>query len=65
VLVVLDFDVEVLEEPGQLGGVVLVEGVAQIGDGRECGLHRFGMNVGRRVCLEAARSCSSCSRSVR
>ena|SRR5438876_10213226 len=52
VLVVLDLDVEVLEQLSQLGGVVVVEGVAQVGEGGECGLDRFGMDVGRRVCLK-------------
>lgn len=51
-LVVLDLDVEVLEELRQLGGLVFGEGLAQIGDGCERGLNRFGMNVARRVCLE-------------
>ena len=52
VLVVLDFDVEVLEELCQVGGAVVVEGLAQIRDGGERGLDRFGMDVGRLVCLE-------------
>jgi hypothetical protein len=50
--VVLDFDVEVLEELRQLGGAVFVEGLAQIRDGCERGLDRFGMDVGRRAYLE-------------
>ncbi len=51
-LVVLDVDVEVLEELRQFGGAVVVEGLAHIGDGGERGFDRFGMDVGRRVCLE-------------
>jgi len=52
VLVVFDFDVEVFEELCQLGGVVLVEGVAQVGESRERGLDGLRMDVGRRVRLE-------------
>jgi hypothetical protein len=49
VLVVLDFDVEVLEELRQLGGAIVVERVAQIGDGGESGLDRFGVSFNQRL----------------
>src|SRR5581483_17733 len=50
--VVLDFDVEVLEELRKLVGAVFVEGLAQIRDGCQSGLDRFGVDVDRRACLE-------------
>ncbi|HZR93028.1 MAG TPA: hypothetical protein VFA44_11565 [Gaiellaceae bacterium] len=50
--VVGHLDVEVLEELGELWRLVVVEGVGQVGHGREHGLDGAGMDVARRLRLK-------------
>jgi hypothetical protein len=51
-LVVRDLDVEIFEELSQLGGVVVGERVAQIGDRGEHRLDCVGVDVARRLRFE-------------